>query len=1011
MALIVFAITLFVSAFLLFLVQPMIGKMILPKLGGTPQVWNTCMLFFQTVLLAGYFYTHAATTYLKPRMQMILHCCLLALPIFVMLALRHPFDVSGWTPPVGSNPIFATLALLLAVVGVPFFVVSTSAPLLQKWFSFSGDPTAKDPYFLYGASNLGSLLSLGFYPFLVEPMFEVPHQTWIWFFGYVALAIMVVGSAMLVWKQADTSLAMDSGPAPESVAPNPLPAEAVPTAQASTAIQPSKQLGKKKGLKAGVTAPAAPVPSVARKPAYDPVTAPLTVWRCIRWALLAAVPSSLMLGVTSYVSTDLSPFPLLWAIPLGLYLLSFILVFSKWPLEWTKEPHQLMLYMMPVCVMVLCMVLVSRDYSPVGLSTAASFLSFFIITMALHGELAKDRPSARHLTLFFLMMSFGGMLGGLFNALLSPIIFTGIVEYPVAIIVASLLRPNLVEQGWTDAWIMDAAPDLRKSMSETSDNMSKSLGMKPDGTPWVFSYLMDVIIGLLLAFFIWLTVMKFRVEIVSGFEGMLRFVGVSEASVDNWGEAITRLAMYGLPVVAVLLTLGRKLRFAIGATFFILMAYYWMGDSERTVYAGRSYYGVLRVQRGTAHLRDIQGGRSYVEVLDGDKNGMDPFLKDADGNEIYTSVRLRNNEMAKVASAPFNYLMHGSTYHGRNYQVPELERLATTYYHRLGPVGVIMERFNWFPGEQNTYWADSRLGLSFILAGGGTMLSGVPLPLDLVTDCWSEPPFATVGLGTGTMASYVRPYQHMAYYEIDDKIKHMSVPEDPNAKPLFTYVDRATKRGGNVEIIMGDARLSLEKEKEREAQWEKDGRKDKDGKYVPTPLRDNYYHALVLDAFSSDAIPVHLITEEAVKLYMSKLVKDGVLLVHTSNRHLKLTDPVADIAQKLKLEAFIGKDDRPGRDETSPEGQSPKIVNGLAELPDPRDPRKKIRIVRSLGHFGSEYIMLARPGVLTVDKLKHSVKIPGIKDDEVSHVHWTRAEPPNRRVWTDQYQNIVSIMR
>src|SRR5260370_27074656 len=148
LALPIFAITLFVSAFLLFLVQPMIGKLILPKLGGTPQVWNTCMVFFQSVLLLGYAYTHSASTKLKLRQQLILHCALLVIPIGLILWLPFYATVHAWSTPAGSNPIPETLLLLVTVVGVPFFVVSTSAPLLQRWFSYSGDLAAKDPYFL-----------------------------------------------------------------------------------------------------------------------------------------------------------------------------------------------------------------------------------------------------------------------------------------------------------------------------------------------------------------------------------------------------------------------------------------------------------------------------------------------------------------------------------------------------------------------------------------------------------------------------------------------------------------------------------------------------------------------------------------------------------------------------------------------------------------------------------------------------------------------------------------------
>jgi hypothetical protein len=974
LALIVFAITLFVSAFLLFLVQPMIGKMILPKLGGTPQVWNTCMLFFQTVLLAGYFYTHAATTYLRPRTQMILHSILLFLPLVLMLAMGRPFDVTGWVPPSGSNPIFATLLLLLTVVGVPFFVVSTSAPLLQKWFSFSGDPAAKDPYFLYGASNFGSMLSLAAYPFLVEPWFAVPTQTWIWFVCYIGLMILFFGSAALVWRQAESAHGeapqLESPPA-SAVEPVLAAAAPVPAAQSSTAIQPSRMVGKKKGLKgAAATAPSA-APSVARKPAYDPVEAPVTFGRCVRWALLAAVPVSLMLGVTSYISTDLSPFPLVWAIPLALYLLTFILVFAKWPLEWTKEPHALVLYAMPLfAVPAFCFVLFTRNYAPVTLGTFFSFIAIFIITLALHGELAKDRPGPRNLTLFFLLMSFGGMLGGLFNAMIAPVVFTGIWEYPLAIIVACLLHPNLADHGFIDRKLLDAMPDMEKSFQESSDNFSRSMGNVPDGRPFLFTYVWDIAIGLMIALVAWYTT-KYWVDMGNRFIALLGFLGMDAAelrhSFRNRG-GVYLLAVYGLPLLLAIIVSARSWRFGLGIAGLLCFGYIF-SDRGGQLYAGRSYFGVLRVLEEDEFLRNEKGQALYTEAED-----LPP----------------------KEAEVRFNYLMHGSTYHGRNYQTNNLGRLATTYYHRFGPVGCVMERFNWFPGKQNTYDADARMPASFIGLGATSM----GLPMAQLVDCWSEPPFATVGLGTGTMASYTRPFQHLAYYEIDDKIRAMSLP--PSGKdPYFRYVKDALDRGGFVEIIMGDARLSLEREKEREQE-----RLDK--KIVePTALRENYYHALVLDAFSSDAIPVHLITEEAIKLYMSKLAPDGVLLVHTSNRHLELIRPVADIAKALDLDWIVAHDPG-GADRNSRRPPVPNRVN-------------------SLGHFGSEYIMLARKDRGLLDKTKLENAIRGYPPDKVTsdirprpenrqlgfakEEGWYKLPAPGDAIWTDNYQNIVSIMR
>src|SRR5262245_21699899 len=192
LALPIFVITIFVSAFLLFLVQPIVGKLILPKLGGTPQVWNTCMVFFQSALLLGYAYTHSVSTRLKLRQQLMVHCGLLAVPVLTMLEFPMYARVADWVPPSGSNPIADTLVLLAIIIGVPFFVVSTSAPLLQKWFAYSGHSQARDPYFLYAASNLGSLLSLYFYPLFIEPTTVLSSQTYIFFGGYLLLAACVI---------------------------------------------------------------------------------------------------------------------------------------------------------------------------------------------------------------------------------------------------------------------------------------------------------------------------------------------------------------------------------------------------------------------------------------------------------------------------------------------------------------------------------------------------------------------------------------------------------------------------------------------------------------------------------------------------------------------------------------------------------------------------------------------------------------------------------------------------
>ncbi len=269
---VLFAVTLFLSASLLFLVQPMVAKMVLPLLGGTPAVWNTCMVFFQAALLAGYAYAHAAPAWLGLRRQVIVHVVLLLAPLIVLPIAIGP----EWSPAGDAHPVPWLLGLLAVAVGLPFFVVSTSAPLLQKWFAGTGHDSARDPYFLYGASNIGSMLALLAYPTVVEPFLPLADQSRLWQIGYILLVGSAMICAMLLWRSSAHA-------APDAVAVESTPAEA-PT-----------QLTRRQRL---------------------------------HWIALAFVPSSLMLGVTTYFTTDIAAIPLLWVAPLAIYLLSFILVFA-----------------------------------------------------------------------------------------------------------------------------------------------------------------------------------------------------------------------------------------------------------------------------------------------------------------------------------------------------------------------------------------------------------------------------------------------------------------------------------------------------------------------------------------------------------------------------------------------------------------------------------------------------------------------------------------------------------
>ncbi len=375
-----FATTLFVSALLLFWVQPMFSRMVLPALGGSPAVWNTAMVFFQTALLAGYLYAHLVSRWLSLRRQVALHLVFLA-----VAALTLPIAIGpDWVPPTEGTPVIWLIALLAWCLGLPFLVVSSTAPLLQKWFAASGHPAGQDPYFLYGASNLGSMLALLGYPLLLEPILTIDRQNETWALGYAGLAVLVAICGLAVWRHAPVR---DGADAP--------------------AAAPAERIGWGQRL-----------------------------W----WLALAFAPSSLMLAVTAHIATDLGSVPLLWVVPLSLYLLTFVIVFARGPVI----EHAWMVKAQPFIVIPLAL-LFTRN-SAFLLLVPLHLAAFFVTAMVCHGELAKRRPAPRHLTEFYLWMAFGGMLGGVFNALLAPVAFDSVLEYPIALVVACFLRPVLGQQ-------------------------------------------------------------------------------------------------------------------------------------------------------------------------------------------------------------------------------------------------------------------------------------------------------------------------------------------------------------------------------------------------------------------------------------------------------------------------------------------------------------------------------------------------------------------------------------
>ena len=371
----VFSATLFLSAFLMFLVEPMIARMVLPTLGGAASVWNTCLVFFQAVLLCGYGYAHVATTMLGARRQAMVHAALVAAPLLLL-----PITLPATGAPPAGNPVWWLLLTLLTSVGLPFFALSTSAGVLQKWYAATDAEGARDPYFLYAASNMGSFAGLLTYPLFVERAFRLQQQTQIWTAGYALLALLTFVCAL--------SVARPKGRAP----------------RVSGASQASEV----------------------------PVAEAVPWARRARWTLLAFVPSSLLLAVTSHMSTDVAAVPMLWMVPLGIYLTTFVVAFSPS----ASRARALASRFMPLGVLVLTLVLIAQMNQPVALILPLHLLVFGVVALACHGDLANDRPGPARLTEFYFWVSLGGMLGGLFNALIAPVVFTGIVEYPLVLVLA-----------------------------------------------------------------------------------------------------------------------------------------------------------------------------------------------------------------------------------------------------------------------------------------------------------------------------------------------------------------------------------------------------------------------------------------------------------------------------------------------------------------------------------------------------------------------------------------------
>jgi len=373
-----FAITVFLSAFLLFQVQPIVAKMILPWFGGSSSVWSVCMVFFQVELLLGYAYVHVLHTTLNLRRQLQIHAGLLLISLIALPVAANP----EWKGTALAHPSLNVLAVLATAVGAPYLLLSTTGPLMQAWLARAADAggVQAQPYRLYALSNLASMLALLTYPVLVEPRWAVQLQANFWSLGYAGFVLACLGVVAFTWKV--------------------IPGTVEPQSTESA-----------------------------------PVAGKAPTWGdCLLWLGLAATASILLLALTRHMTQDVAPVPFLWVLPLGIYLLSFILCFDA--------PQ---FYLRPMYLISLPFALIWLDsvVDMVGMSApilvALLSISLFIFCMVCHGELVRRKPPVQYLTLFYLMISLGGALGGLLVGLVAPAVFNAYFELPIGLFLMSAL--------------------------------------------------------------------------------------------------------------------------------------------------------------------------------------------------------------------------------------------------------------------------------------------------------------------------------------------------------------------------------------------------------------------------------------------------------------------------------------------------------------------------------------------------------------------------------------------
>jgi hypothetical protein len=817
----VFVLALFSSAALIFVLQPLFGRMVTPLLGGSPAVWNASMAFFQAALLAGYLYAHLLARLRDLRVQALIHAIVLlgawfVLPVHVSNALGAPDS---------NHPALWLVGVLTLSVGAPFAAASATAPLLQAWYARTGRADAHDPYYLYAASNLGSFIGLLGYPVLIEPLFGAHAQSLGWAAGYALVTALIALSAAVV-------------------------------------------LGAHGGGEATAQ--------------HRFLSRDIDWKRRLYWIAAAAIPSSLILGVTLHISTDVASAPMLWVVPLALYLATFIIAFMR---NGAAVEKTALAFHVPALALLIASYYAAGNWV---FALTGVLIGYFFSALICHQALARSRPDAAHLTEFYLFTSLGGVTGGALTAFVAPLVFNNVYEYPLALAAACLFRPRTppkvprLANAWTAAaatMVIAVLIVMRLAPTDTAIVVGAigaaaalvaagwGNGDEQGVSPLRYAFLAVAAAQAALMMFIAFNLGDVLAETT-------RNNVTRRVLADPWSFITLCVTFFNLCFVAhasVQPARGRTLvpDIALGAALPALVLVMMLALSGDRVDA--QLIVVLAIMFAAIAML-LNGGRPLVLAGIVIAAFFVIFVDDVRGGRIMTQERsffgvlrtrvLEDRDDPQIP--PLRILLHGTTIHGAQIAAPTLSRQPLTYYN------------------PNTALGEA------ILAG-------------LSTGDTSS--LALIGLGAGSTACLMRPDDTLTIYEIDPAVVRLSTT--PNGD--FTYVPQCMP---NARIELGDARLRI------------------------AQAPDGAYDVIVVDAFSSDAIPAHLLTREALALYLRKTSERGIVILHLSNRNLALVSEAARVARDLGAPTLYYISDRVRTQHASMFGGLPASVMIVARSPE-----------------------------------------------------------------------------